>query len=64
MLTYMTDPEEIRSSFENKTIVSVEVKNYEYHGLSALRFTLDDGSVLTVDCRERNGGAILEVDKS
>lgn len=58
----LTEAVDIRSALEGRTIRGVESRIYEGHGLGALELVLDDGSVIFIDCRERNGGALLEVE--
>ena len=64
MLEYITDPEVIADLLTNKTIDAASVKHFEYHGLADITLSLSDGSMLSISCREKNGGAILEVSKS
>jgi hypothetical protein len=63
MLEYITDPAVVSDLLTNKTIDAAGVKDTEYHGLTSIMLSLADGSMLIISCREKNGGAILEVEK-
>lgn len=59
----LTEHNDLRLALEGKTIRHVESTIYDCHGLSALKLSMDDGTVVYIDCREKNGGALLEVEK-
>jgi hypothetical protein len=52
----------ILDALEGKEIQSAKCYEVDYHGLVSVTITCTDGTIVTIGCDVRNGGALITLD--